>query len=235
MLCGSAWRAERHEKRLIHLLAGSGASTLAYSKVPARALMLTSPHLVGVIKISWPRHKILSDTLPCRQFLRCTSDVHIPMSNSIRLRVWPKRLAPWLAQAYLVLLTWMLPVAPLCASLLFGRRKYVLDYVGFIRRMRVHIAALREGPALHYFEDVMGRVSAVPAEIAGECVQCGNCCMNKRCVFLEPIAEGRYQCGIYHSPFRRWSNCGSFPLNAHDIARYACPSYHVVQLKRKPR
>jgi hypothetical protein len=93
---------------------------------------------------------------------------------------------------------------------------------------------LREGPAQHYFEDVMGRASAVPAEIAGSCVQCGNCCMDKRCVFLEPIDDGRYQCGIYHSPFRRLSNCGSFPLNAHDISRYACPSYHVVHLVRKP-
>ena len=70
----------------------------------------------------------------------------------------------------------------------------------------------------------MGRQDKVPAEIAGSCVQCGNCCMNKRCVFLEPIDNDRYQCGIYHSPLRRWSNCGSFPLHAHDIARYACPS-----------
>jgi hypothetical protein len=114
--------------------------------------------------------------------------------------------------------------------MLFGRLKYLRDYLGFIRRMRVHIAALREGPARHYFEDVMGRQDKVPAEIAGSCVQCGNCCMNKRCVFLEPIDDDRYQCGIYHSPLRRWSNCGSFPLHAHDIARYACPSYHVVRV-----
>jgi hypothetical protein len=145
---------------------------------------------------------------------------------------WPSRLAPWLASGYLALLTVMLPLAPLGASLLFGRLKYLRDYFGFIRRMRVHIAALAEGPARHYFEDVMGRQDKVPAEIAGSCVQCGNCCMNKRCAFLEPIADDRYQCGIYHSPLRRWSNCGSFPLHAHDIARYACPSYYVVRLVR---
>ena len=144
------------------------------------------------------------------------------------------RIAPWLATAYLGTLSMLLPLTPLFASLLFGRLKYLRDYTGFVRKMRIHIAALREGPAQHYFEDVMGRVSAVPAEIAGSCVQCGNCCMDKRCVFLEPIDDGRYQCGIYHSPFRRLSNCGSFPLNAHDISRYACPSYHVVHLVRKP-
>ena len=144
------------------------------------------------------------------------------------------RVAPWLATAYLGTLSVLLPLTPLCATLLFGRLKYLRDYTGFVRKMRIHIAALREGPAQHYFEDVMGRASAVPAEIAGSCVQCGNCCMDKRCVFLEPIDDGRYQCGIYHSLFRRLSNCGSFPLNAHDISRYACPSYHVVHLVRKP-
>ncbi|MEY4268627.1 MAG: hypothetical protein RIS90_3162, partial [Pseudomonadota bacterium] len=143
------------------------------------------------------------------------------------------RLAPWLASAYLGALTAMLPLTPLCASLLFGRWKYLRNCKAFIQKMRIHIAALREGPALHYFEDVMGRASAVPAEITGSCVQCGNCCMDKRCVFLELLPGERYQCGIYHSPFRRLSNCGSFPLNAHDIARYACPSYQVVRLVRK--
>lgn len=152
-----------------------------------------------------------------------------------RVSFSPKPIAPWLAAAYIGLLTLMLPLSPLCASLVFGRWKYLGDYSGFIRRMRIHIEALREGPARHYFEDVMGRASAVPQDIAGSCVQCGNCCMDKRCVFLEPIADQRFQCGIYHSPFRRFSNCGSFPLNAHDIQRYACPSYHVVHFVPKPR
>ena len=30
---------------------------------------------------------------------------------------------------------------------------------------------------------------------------------------------------------RRMSNCGSFPLHAHDIARYQCPSYFVAPAK----
>ena len=114
---------------------------------------------------------------------------------------------------------------PLLASLLFARSKYVREYRNTLNRLRVHIAALGEGPAQHYFHDVMGRGSNVPQEIHGECVQCGNCCMDRRCVFLEAADAGKYQCGIYHSPFRKLSNCGSFPLNQWDIDRYACPSY----------
>lgn len=157
------------------------------------------------------------------------------MPNFSPLTIYIKHFAPWLASAYIGMLRLILPVAPICASLVFWRCKYLLDYTGFIRKMRIHIEALREGPAHHYFKDVLGRAKAVPADITGSCVQCGNCCMDKRCMFLEPIADGRYQCGIYHSAFRRLSNCGSFPLNAYDISRYACPSYHVIEIVRKPQ
>ena len=68
----------------------------------------------------------------------------------------------------------------------------------------------------------------MPVAIHGECIQCGNCCLNRRCAFLEPVAGDKYQCGIYSSYLRRFSNCGSFPLHAHDIARYQCPSYYVA-------
>ena len=156
------------------------------------------------------------------------------MPTSSLVNFYVRHIAPQLATLYIGTLRLMLPVAPLCASLVFWRRKYIVDYAGFIRKMRIHIEALREGPVQHYFEDVLGRAKAVPADITGSCVQCGNCCMDKRCMFLEPIAEGRYQCGIYHSAFRRLSNCGSFPLNAYDIERYACPSYKVIEIIPKP-
>ncbi len=134
-----------------------------------------------------------------------------------------------LTQAYLACLYLSLPLMPLLASLVFLRKKYLFEYVRTVKKLLVHIQALREGPASHYFSDVMGNVSAVPVEIQGHCVQCGNCCMERRCVFLEQSSETQYQCGIYHSPFRRFSNCGSFPLNQYDIERYACPSYFVAE------
>ena len=156
------------------------------------------------------------------------------MPTSSLVNIYVRHIAPQLATLYIGTLRLMLPVAPICASLVFWRRKYIMDYAGFVRKMRIHIEALREGPVQHYFEDVLGRAKAVPADITGSCVQCGNCCMDKRCMFLEPMAEGRYQCGIYHSAFRRLSNCGSFPLNAYDIERYACPSYKVIEIIPKP-
>jgi len=123
----------------------------------------------------------------------------------------------------------LLPLLPLLTTILFWRVKYVVQYGQTIKKMLIHIKALNEGPVSHYFQDVIGKVSSIPVQIQGSCTQCGNCCMDKRCVFLEAAEEGKYQCGIYHSPLRRISNCGSFPLNAQDIKRYSCPGYVVVQ------
>jgi hypothetical protein len=130
--------------------------------------------------------------------------------------------------AYIGAMYLFLPVMPLLASLVFWRKKYLLNYVHSLKKTRIHIAAMRRGPAVHYFQDVLGQVSQVPDAIEGECIQCGNCCMNHQCLFLEQVDEQKYLCGIYHSPLRALSNCGSFPLNRDDIERYACPSYFVV-------
>ena len=138
------------------------------------------------------------------------------------------------ATAYIFSLYALLPVLPLLASIFFGKRKFLLTYTDTLRKALRHIAALREGPALHFFHDILGRVKQIPQEIQGQCVQCGNCCMNRKCVFLETVDAGKYQCGIYFSPLRKFSNCGSFPLNQYDIERYECPSYFVPNLPAKP-
>jgi hypothetical protein len=119
----------------------------------------------------------------------------------------------------------LLPLLPLLATVIFARLRFTTRYLTTLKKMRVHIAALSQGPAVHFFQDILGQVSQVPDDIQGECVQCGNCCMNHQCVFLEKVDEKKFQCGVYHSPFRKLSNCGSFPINRHDIERYACPSY----------
>ena len=135
--------------------------------------------------------------------------------------------ARFAAAIYILALYLCLPVIPLLASLVFAKKSFSAEYLRTLRKMLTHIAALRKGPAVHFFHDVLGRVHKVPEDIQGECVQCGNCCMNHQCVFLEQVDTNRFACGIYHSPFRKLSNCGSFPLNRHDIERYACPSYFV--------
>jgi hypothetical protein len=140
-----------------------------------------------------------------------------------------KYLVHILALTFIGCLYLLLPLLPLLASVAYLRSKYVVQYWRTLKKMLIHIQALSEGPVHHYLRDVAGRQTSIPAEIRGDCTQCGNCCLDKRCVFLEKTADDKYLCGIYHSPLRRFSNCGSFPLSAHDIERYACPGYEVVQ------
>ncbi len=125
--------------------------------------------------------------------------------------------------------TLLLPLLPVLAALAFSDGKHLRDYRGALRRFRIHLSAVAEGPADTFFGTALGALQTEPpVEIAGHCVQCGNCCMNHRCAFLEPRGGGIFQCGIYTSPLRRLSNCGAFPVDARDIERYACPSYFVV-------
>jgi hypothetical protein len=144
---------------------------------------------------------------------------------------WPATLTRLASNVYLAGFAMSLPILPLLASVVFLRPRFLWNYRQTLKKCAIHLAAMREGPALHYFGDVAGRAKQVPEQIGGSCVQCGNCCMEHRCMFLEEIASDKYQCGIYHSYWRRFSNCGSFPLNRHDIERYACPSYYVVTEK----
>jgi hypothetical protein len=144
-------------------------------------------------------------------------------------RIEPVRmfLARCATASYICALYILVPILPIFTTLVFGKRAFVLEYRHTLRKALVHISALRKGPALHFFHDILGRIHKVPEEIQGQCVQCGNCCMSKQCIFLEKIDDKKFQCGIYYSPLRKLSNCGSFPINKHDIERYECPSYFV--------
>ncbi len=123
----------------------------------------------------------------------------------------------------------LLPLLPVLSSLIFLKRKYVSEYRTTIKKFVVHLEALREGSVSYYISNLFNLVSEAPVEIGGSCVRCGECCMNKRCVFLEQINEKEYQCGVYHSPLRKFSNCGAYPVSQRDIDRYACPSYYVIK------
>jgi ferredoxin len=126
----------------------------------------------------------------------------------------------------------LLPVLPALAALAFLNGKYIREYRLTLGKLRVHLQAVGEGPAERYLTSTLGVRQPDPdVQIRGHCVQCGNCCLNHRCAFLEPRGEGIFQCGIYTSPLRRFSNCAAFPVDAHDIARYACPSYVAVRVQ----
>jgi hypothetical protein len=144
------------------------------------------------------------------------------------LSSWRRACVALLAKVFSATCRLLLPAMPPIIALLLMDRKFVVQYRHYLGKFRIHFQALSQGPVEHYFNDVFFRFKQVPVAIQGECVQCGNCCLNRRCAFLEPVAGDKYQCGIYGSYLRRFSNCGSFPLHAHDIARYQCPSYYVA-------
>jgi hypothetical protein len=157
--------------------------------------------------------------------------LNMPASNTELVpaqSIWRARMARVLSQIYLAALHLGLPLMPLLAAIVFLRPRYVVNYAATFKKCVVHVRALAEGPANHYFRDIAGLVKEVPTEIHGSCVQCGNCCMDHRCMFLEPIGDNKFNCGIYGSVWRTFSNCGSFPINRNDIERYECPSYFVA-------
>ena len=132
------------------------------------------------------------------------------------------------SQIFSVVCQLLIPLMPLIMTALLMDKKYFQQYALYLEKFQRHFNAIKQGPVQHYFSDVWMKYDNIPVTIEGECVQCGNCCLNKLCAFLEPAGDNKYQCGIYNSVLRRFSNCNSFPLHAQDIERYACPSYKVV-------
>jgi len=134
------------------------------------------------------------------------------------------------AQTLLLLAKVALPVLPLLFGFIFLKPKYILNYRETIQKLKIHHKALSQGPVQRYFESFFAVRLNESSQISGACTQCGNCCLNQQCFFLEAIPEDKFQCGIYNSPFRKLSNCGAFPISGEDIERYDCPGY-VLNLK----
>ena len=134
------------------------------------------------------------------------------------------------ASAVTFILLGITPSLPLVAALLFWKKDYVLNYQQALKKIKIHVRAISEGPLQHYFQNILFFNDKVSEPIAGHCSQCGNCCLNRQCFFLEQSEPDKYICGIYNSPLRRFSNCSSFPINSHDIERYQCPTYSVIRL-----
>ena len=116
-------------------------------------------------------------------------------------------------------------VMPLVMAIIFLKPKFVTNYKASLRKLRIHHYALSKGPVKRYIESLFKTRLNQRNQITGSCTQCGNCCLNQQCFFLEPIEDGKFQCGVYNSLFRKFSNCGAFPISNEDIQRYECPGY----------
>ena len=126
----------------------------------------------------------------------------------------------------------LLPLWPFVMGIVFSKYRFILNYKSTLRSLLIYFKALGEGPIDHYLLDVVSVKNTIPATIQGSCIKCGNCCLDKRCIFLEQTSKEEYICGIYTSPLRKFSNCNSFPLNARDIERYSCPSFTVSPVEQ---
>lgn len=116
---------------------------------------------------------------------------------------------------------------PLVMGIVFLKPKFVINYKESLRKLRIHHNALSQGPVKRYIESLYKTRLNQSNQITGSCTQCGNCCLNQQCFFLEPMADGKFHCGVYNSLFRKFSNCGAFPISNEDIQRYQCPGYEL--------
>lgn len=128
-------------------------------------------------------------------------------------------------QTLLLLARIAMPILPIVFSIVFLNRKYFIKYGDSLKKLKVHHTALSNGPVHRYFGSFFKVRQDQSEHITGSCTQCGNCCLNQACFFLEPVDDQKFKCGIYQSPFRQFSNCGAFPISEEDIKRYSCPSY----------
>ena len=149
------------------------------------------------------------------------------LPQSIQALTLRQRTVGVAARGFTTVCLFLTPLMPAIMALMLMDWRYIKDYRVQRDKFKVHFLALSKGPVAHYFSDVFLRFKHVPVTVYGECIQCGNCCLNRQCAFLEPVGGDKFQCGIYGRYLRRFSNCGSFPLHAQDIERYECPSYFV--------
>ena len=139
-----------------------------------------------------------------------------------------KHHAEKLALSLVFIFKCLMPLLPVVIALLFWKKEYLFNYKNTLAKMKVHVSAISQGPIQHYFENILRFSKDVSEPIQGYCSQCGNCCLNRQCVFLEQSGADKYLCGIYSSPLRKFSNCSSFPINGNDIERYQCPTFQVI-------
>lgn len=125
----------------------------------------------------------------------------------------------------------VLPLSPLLLSLLTGKGRFARNYYRTITRLLITLDAMRERHSVERYVQSLLFVSRAPQakkKIGGFCSHCGNCCLDRRCLFLEKGKENEYFCGIFGTTLRRLTSCGAYPIDRQDIDLYACPTYYVI-------
>jgi hypothetical protein len=122
----------------------------------------------------------------------------------------------------------LLPVSPIVASVIARDPSYLRDYRRTLLKAASHLRGQVKSRAFSRYV-LYGRLPKPEGEaVVGECTHCGNCCLHRRCIFLDWSSKGHSCCRIYGSGFWKKLACGRYPESSVDIARYECPSFTTV-------
>ncbi len=124
----------------------------------------------------------------------------------------------------------LLPIGPFVVSAIARDPSYARRYKATVVRGAIHARGMFRDRAISRYL-LRGRRNAAGApkeRIVGACTHCGNCCLNRSCVFLELDDGGRSRCRIYGSRFWGLLNCSRYPENRNDIELYRCASFTAL-------
>jgi hypothetical protein len=123
-----------------------------------------------------------------------------------------------------------LPLSPLVSAVLAGDAGYLRAYRSTLARcVRMWVALGRKHVIARHLE----LRTPAPERIDGHCTHCGNCCIDRACVYLRFDAASRSSCAIYGGRLFRALSCGRYPLSGRDIDLYACPTFRSIPIKSR--
>ena len=150
-------------------------------------------------------------------------------------------IASWLARALeygaTAIMFVLLPLGPFVASVIARDASYVRRYRATFMRIAADARAMLRDRAISRYLLRPRRTAAAsaPERIVGACTHCGNCCLNRSCLFLDFDDRGRSRCRIYASRFWGLLNCSRYPESRNDIELYRCTSFTALPGSDAPR
>ena len=120
------------------------------------------------------------------------------------------------------------PFVPLFSYFLSGNIDYIKRYFTTTIDSMSYLDGLIESKCFIRFAKRRFQKEEKTYQIAGYCNNCGNCCINKKCIFLRSDDSLKFYCSIYHSKLRKLFNCAEYPINEEELVFYNCPTYYVV-------
>lgn len=133
----------------------------------------------------------------------------------------------------LTLFALLLPIGPILLALATGKLSFVRRYPTTVRKSITHMRQLIATEAfVRFFSGRGHQPEADVAAIGGHCNRCGNCCLDRKCMFLEVDGEDRVACGIFGTTLRSLGNCGDYPGSQYEIDLYECPTYYVIPVSQ---